>query len=264
MENGAVENWGSRKRRERKKNRENEVPLHGGRITPGVVRAGDTVRRPAGSSSRFVAELLTHLHQQPGFTGAPRHLGFDSDGREILSYLPGWVPARFQTWRTCQVAAAGTLLRSLHDATRNSRLTGPCSVVCHNDPGPNNTVFSDGVPVAFIDYDTAAPGEPLEDLGYMAWTWCISSKPTAPPPTSQATQLRILTDAYGLDAASRPHLLDAILTRQLRNAAWWRTHLTSPPPHAATNAEIHNRIHWSEDEHAYTTTHRKTFAAALH
>lgn len=25
-----------------------------------------------------------------------------------------------------------------------------------------------------------SPGSPLEDLGYVAWTWCISSKPTAP------------------------------------------------------------------------------------
>ncbi|WP_258564624.1 phosphotransferase, partial [Streptomyces himalayensis] len=29
---------------------------------------------------------------------------------------------------------------------------------------------SSDVPVAFIDFDTAAPGDPLEDLGYMAWT----------------------------------------------------------------------------------------------
>ncbi|MEB8337414.1 phosphotransferase family protein [Streptomyces endophyticus] len=240
----------------------NEEPLRGGRITSGVVRVGNTVRRPATASSPFVVELLTHLHHQ-GFTGAPRHLGFDSDGRETLSHLPGWVPARFQTWRAHQIAAAGTLLRAFHDATRDSHLTGPRSVVCHHDPGPNNTVFSCGVPTAFIDFDTAAPGEPLEDLGYMAWTWCISSKPTAPPPTSQAAQLRTLTDAYGLDAASRPHMLDAVLTRQLRNAACWRTHLTPPPPPVASATQIHERIHWSEREHAYTSTHRSTFAAAL-
>ncbi|MFJ9181113.1 phosphotransferase [Streptomyces sp. NPDC102360] len=90
-------------------------------------------------------------------------------------------------------------------------------------------MFCDGVPSAFIDFDTAAPGDPLEDLGYMAWTWCISFKPTAPPATAQAAQVRTLTDAYGLDAASRAHVLDAALTRQLRNADWWRTHLTSPP-----------------------------------
>ena len=148
---------------------ENEVPLSGGRITSGVVRVGDTVRRPVTASSAFVAELLGDLRRQ-GFTGAPRHLGFDSVGREILSYLHGWVPARFQRWTDPQVAAAGSLLRAFHDATRASRLAGRHPVVCHHDPGPNNTVFAKDVPVAFIDFDTAAPGDPLEDIGYMAWT----------------------------------------------------------------------------------------------
>ncbi|WP_246144936.1 hypothetical protein [Actinacidiphila oryziradicis] len=44
-----------------------EVQLSGGRITPGVVRVGDTVRRSATMSSAFVAELLGHL-QEYGFT----------------------------------------------------------------------------------------------------------------------------------------------------------------------------------------------------
>ncbi|MCX4624436.1 phosphotransferase family protein [Streptomyces albogriseolus] len=104
------------------------------------------------------------------FVGAPRHLGFDEADREILSYLPGWVPARFQRWTDSQVAAADSLLRAFHDATSASRVAGRHPVVCHHDPGPNNTVFADDVPVAFIDFDTAAPGDPLEDLGYMAWT----------------------------------------------------------------------------------------------
>ncbi|WP_420000036.1 phosphotransferase [Streptomyces boninensis] len=115
---------------------------------------------------------------------------------------PGWVPARFQRWTDSQVAAAGSLLRSFHDATRGSRLAGGHPAVCHHDPGPNNTVFADNIAVAFIDFDTAAPGDPIEDLGYMAWTWCISSKPTAPPATVQAAQLRALADAYRLDEPS--------------------------------------------------------------
>ncbi|MFF1839091.1 aminoglycoside phosphotransferase family protein [Streptomyces sp. NPDC058231] len=79
-------------------------------------------------------------------------------------------------------------MRSLHEATRSSRLTGTSPVVCQHDPGPNNVVFHQGRPVAFIDFDTAAPGNPLEDLGYMAWTWCISSKPQVPSPTHRHTR----------------------------------------------------------------------------
>lgn len=41
-----------------------EVPLRGGRVTTGVVRVGDTVRRPATDASPFVADLL-HLYEFP-------------------------------------------------------------------------------------------------------------------------------------------------------------------------------------------------------
>ncbi|MFE6888138.1 phosphotransferase family protein [Streptomyces sp. NPDC057694] len=241
---------------------DNEVPLLGGRITTGVVRVGNTVRRPATASSPFVAELLHRLRRQ-GFDGAPRHLGFDMAGREILSYLPGHVPARFQRWTDPQVAAAGLLLRAFHDATRNSRLTGRYPVVCHHDPGPNNTVFVNDVPVAFIDFDTAAPGDPLEDVGYMAWTWCISSKSDAPRASVQAAQLRMLADGYGLDATGRAGLIDAALDRQRRNAQWWRGHLARPAPRVADDRAIIGRIEWSEREHAYTSSNRATFDAAL-
>ncbi|WP_055532272.1 phosphotransferase family protein [Streptomyces graminilatus] len=241
---------------------QSETPLSGGRLTRGVVRVGDTVRRPTSTSSRFVAVLLGHLEQQ-GFTGAPRHLGVDEADRDILTYLPGWVPARFQRWTDPQVAAAGALLRGLHDATRGSRLAGRHPVVCHHDPGPNNTVFIAGVPVAFIDFDTAAPGNPLEDLGYMCWTWCLSSKTGAPPAASQAAQVRVLADAYGLDAASRARLVDAMLDRQARNAEWWRSHLAAPGPHVADDDQIAERVCWSEREHAYTVANRPAFTAAL-
>jgi hypothetical protein len=51
-----------------------ETRLSGGRVTDGVVRIGDTVRRPAKDNSPFVRELLSHLTAQ-GFDGAPRYLG---------------------------------------------------------------------------------------------------------------------------------------------------------------------------------------------
>nr|WP_055503763.1 aminoglycoside phosphotransferase family protein [Nonomuraea pusilla] len=236
-----------------------ELPLTGGRITSGVVRVADTVRRPATDSSAFVAQLLAHL-QQRQFPGAPRYLGRDEADRDVLSYLPGWVPAKFRHWSDTQIASAGVLLRSFHDATRDSDLTGEHPVVCHHDPGPNNTVFRAGLPVAFIDFDTAAPGDPLEDIGYMAWTWCVSSKTTAPPAAAQAAQVRVLVDAYGLTAARRTAVVDAILDRQSRNIRWWTERLTDPGHGPASPGEI---IAWSEREYAYTSTNRPDFAAAL-
>jgi hypothetical protein len=38
-----------------------EVPLGGGNMSSGVVRVGDTVRRPAGPWTPAVHALLTHL-----------------------------------------------------------------------------------------------------------------------------------------------------------------------------------------------------------
>lgn len=240
-----------------------EVPLSGGRITPGVVRVGDTVRRPATQASPFVARFLGHLEQR-GFTGAPRHLGLDDSGRDTFSYLPGHVPARFQQWTDAQVTAAGALLRSLHDATRGSALAGHCAVVCHHDPGPNNTVFRDDLPYAFIDFDTAAPGDPLEDVGYTAWTWCVSSRPTAPPVAIQAAQVRGLADAYRLDASGRGRLVDAMLNRQTRNASWWQARLTGSERPAGEDELTVTRVAWSEREHAHTSAHRPAFESALH
>lgn len=235
-----------------------EIPLSGGRLTPGVVRVGDTVRRPKGPSSPFVAALLAHLEQK-GFHGAPRHLGTDESGRDVFEYLPGWVPARFRRWRDDTIAAAGALLRGLHDATRDSPLKGAHPVVCHHDPGPNNAVFGDGVPVAFIDFDMAAPGDPLEDLGYAAWTWCVSGKPGAPPPGEQARQVRVLADAYGL-TGDREGLLGAILDRQERNTEWWRARLGEGPE---TPGRIGELIAWSASERRYTHEHREAFLNAL-
>ena len=241
---------------------ETEVPLSGGRITQGVVRVGDTVRRPVSAASPFVADLLGLLHER-GFTGAPRYLGRDRAGRDILSHLPGQVPARFRPWSDGQIATAGALLRALHDATRGSALAGAHPVVCHHDPGPNNTVFRNGSPAAFIDFDTAAPGDPLEDLGYMAWTWCITSKPGAAPIKAQAAQVRVLTDSYGLAHRARAALVDAILDRQAGNADWWHRQLTAPGPPIATEQQVTERIAWSRRERAFTVAHRSVFDSAL-
>lgn len=136
-------------------------------------------------------------------------------------------------------------------------------MVCHHDPGPNNVVFRDGVPTALIDFDTAAPGSPLEDLGYMAWTWCISSKPTAPAVEDQAAQVRVLADAYGLDTMARGALVDSILERQIRNARFWAEQGLASDGLPASAEAIAQRIAWSRREHAFVNTHRQIFDGAL-
>lgn len=149
---------------------EKEIPLTGGRMTAGVVRIGNTVRRPIKAGAAFAHELLRHFEGR-GFTGAPRFLGVDSAGREILSFIPGSVPPDLGSFSSAQLRAAAKLLRHLHDATLDSVLRSGYEVVCHGDASPCNCVFMGDMPIAFIDFDAAHPGSRLEDLGYAAWLW---------------------------------------------------------------------------------------------
>ncbi|WP_405749444.1 phosphotransferase [Streptomyces sp. NBC_01411] len=236
------------------------VALTGGRMAAEVLRQDDTVLRPASDSSEFMASLLKVFEQQ-NFRGAPRYLG-QVDGRDILSFIEGDVPAKFQPWSNDQVSAAARLLREMHDATRGSDLAGRFDVVCHHDPGPNNAVFQDGIPAAFIDFEQAAPGGRLEDVAYFAWTWTISSKQVMPL-EDQAAQVRLIADVYGLEDAERRALVDCILERQSRNVRFWAEFLAHPETAPATPDVLADRIAWSKREHHFVFAHREVFDRAL-
>ena len=95
-----------------------EMPLAGGDVTEGVVRVGDTVRRPVGPHSPLVHALLAHL-ESVGFEGAPRFLGIDGSGREVLSYIDGEVAGRPRPpWIAdeTRLASVGRLVRAYDDA----------------------------------------------------------------------------------------------------------------------------------------------------
>lgn len=66
-----------------------EIPMHGAGLDDrGLVRVGDTVRRPSGEWTSSVHHLLRYLRDR-GFDLAPEPLGRDEKGREILGFLPG-------------------------------------------------------------------------------------------------------------------------------------------------------------------------------
>jgi len=69
--------------------REAEHTLMGGTANRGlVVRVGDTVRRPLRPAFASTHALLVHL-EAVGFAGAPRWLGIDAQGREVLTFVEG-------------------------------------------------------------------------------------------------------------------------------------------------------------------------------
>ncbi|MCB1494245.1 MAG: phosphotransferase [Bauldia sp.] len=174
---------------------ETETPLAGGRVTAGVVRVGDTVRRPSPADGATVHRLLEHLERQ-GFDGAPRFLGIDGEGRDILTFLPGGVPGELGHYTDAQLAAASALLRRFHDATIGFDAVGDGQVMCHNDWGPTNTVFRDDLPYGLIDFDTLAPGLRLRDLGYSAFLWLDLGNPDYSG-EEQVRRLTVFADGYG-------------------------------------------------------------------
>lgn len=135
-----------------------EIALNGGISTPGVVRVGDTVRRPLNEGSARVHDVLRHLEVR-GFDRAPRFLGIDEKGRAMLTYISGTVPRQVGGFQREQWLAAARLLRLFHDATLDCDVRGEYEIICHGDPGPGNYVFRDGMPFALIDFDGARPGK---------------------------------------------------------------------------------------------------------
>jgi Ser/Thr protein kinase RdoA (MazF antagonist) len=197
---------------------ETEVPLAGGRVSS-VVRVGDTVRRPPRLNAEFVHALLAHL-AAADFDGAPRFLGSDEQGRDVLSYLEGDVPADLGLHDDVVLFAAARLIRRFHDATVGLLARGgdtPLEVICHNDLSPCNFVFRIGIPVAMIDFDTAAPGTRRMDLAYAAWCWLDLGNPEIAP-DEQRRRLALFVEAYGV-AFTAASIKEAILARQQMLAA---------------------------------------------
>jgi hypothetical protein len=96
-------------------------------------------------------------------------------------------------------------------------------IICHGDLGPWNTVYRDGIPVAFIDWDSAQPVNPLADLADAAWNFL----PLAPPEQLLEAgfdplpdlpgRRRLFVDAYGL--ADRKTILPALVRSKLDGTA---------------------------------------------
>ncbi|MGV9851892.1 phosphotransferase [Streptomyces sp. NPDC003442] len=224
---------------------EMEIPLTGGRITEGVVRIGDTVRRPVGPHSPFVHRLLRHL-EDAGSDAAPRLLGTDAKGREILSFQHGEVTTAFRPrdWSADQITAAARLLRRLHDATAGTPIAGGEETVCHNDFSPLNVAFVDGLPVSAFDFDQAAPGPRTRDLAYAAWLWLLGAD-IAGPLDHQLALLRTFLDVYGLEDERRRCFGGRIVARVVaeRDMHDRAGRVTSP------GSWLHREIDWLR-EHA--------------
>ena len=216
-----------------------EEVLHGGTANRGlVVRVGDTVRRPLRSTSPATHALLDHL-AAVGFDGAPRFLGVDSHGREVLSFLPGTpVVPPYPDWALTDEAlvSVAQLLGAYHRAVAGFDPApfhwppsppaafvddGDAGLVSHNDLNLDNVVFRDGRAVALIDFDLASPGSRLWDVACAARLWAPLRPDAAIDDARRGRALerfRLFVDSYGVAAPDRTRLVEAV--RQ--NHGWFR------------------------------------------
>lgn len=212
---------------------EPEFLLVGGTANRGqVVRAGDTVRRPQRPSSPATHALLRHL-AEVGFAGAPRFLGVDELGREVLSYVPGTaITPPYPEWALTDDAlvSVAELLRGYHHAVSTfdpapyawpssppAPFAGP--LVSHNDVNLDNVVFRDGRAVALIDFDLASPGSRVWDVACAARLW-TPLRPDCYIDDDRRgrvlTRFRMFVDSYGLGRCERELLVAAVL----ENLGW--------------------------------------------
>jgi Phosphotransferase enzyme family len=148
-----------------------ETVLEGGDLNH-VVRIGDTVRRPQGEWSPAVHALLDHF-EAVGFDGAPRFLGVDDAGREVLRYVEGDAALAPIPTDDEVLAELGLLLRHMHEAVADFEpppdarwfTGGEGPLVCHRDLFPPNVILREGQPVALVDWDFAGPAERLDAYG---------------------------------------------------------------------------------------------------
>jgi hypothetical protein len=184
-----------------------EIPLTGGH-NPGVVRVGDTVRRPLKAGSDRIHQLLLHF-EACGFDGVPRFLGIDSRGREILSFIDGFAPPH-NGFKLSEegVRAGARLLRRVHDLTEGTEFAAGAEIAYHPNLSQPNFIFRDMIPVAIIDWDGTRPGSRLVNFAEFLWAFV---HPGMYGDDEAAHMLRAATDAYGLPLPGGA-LVEAMLT----------------------------------------------------
>ena len=211
-----------------------------GGMSTGAVMVDGVVHKPAAPRTPTVHALLRHL-EDAGFDGAPRALGFDGQGREMLTYLagetigdrvpwPGWVFA------DATLTQVGRWLRRLHDATATfvpppderwfiGGTVGPGLVVGHQDAAPYNAVMDGDRLAGFCDWDMAAPSAPEFDLALSALWWVPLCPPSAVEQlgfhdfAGRSRRLHLLLDAYGYDGDRRAFGRVVVQRAQRQSAA---------------------------------------------
>jgi hypothetical protein len=237
-----------------------EETLPGGN-TDGAVRIGDVVHKKAAPWTPTVHALLRHL-EQAGLDGVPRALGFDEQGRQMLTYLSGEmigdrVPWPAWVYADSTLVQVGQWIRRIHDVTAvfmppedevwfTGRTMQPGWIVGHQDAAPYNAVMDGDRLVGFFDWDIAFPSPREDDLAFSALLWVPLTEPdagdTGPHDVQdRSRRLHLLLDSYGYDSDRRAFSA-AIVQRARRQAAAIRHMADAGDPAATALLPIATRL----------------------
>jgi hypothetical protein len=209
----------------------NEEVLAGNATHP-ILRIGDTVHRPVSWWTPAVHELLKYL-ESVEFKYSPRVLGFDEQGREILTYMKGesgkegW----FKIHSDKGLQNYAKLLREYHEAVADYKPSDdsiwayaegglkPGEIICHGDFGPWNLTWDGDKPVGIIDWDLVFPAKPSYDVLYaLEWSAPFKNDNLArewhhfPDIPDRKRRIDVFLDAYGANRQKIGDIVSGVAT----------------------------------------------------
>lgn len=229
-------------------NMHQEEPLAGGNLNSPVAKVGTNVHRTAGSWTPAIHELLDHLARAA--YSAPRVIGMDDSGREILTFVPGRCvhPDHLDLIETDDaMQRVGSLIADYHLAQESFVApqdaqwreegrdpSGSSEIVAHNDLAPWNLIIHEDE-WTFIDWDLAAPGRKMWDLAWALHSF-VGLWPDSTLTNEQiASRIAAFCDGARVRSQEIPALLDVVIERTADHAAMLRRR-------AATGEEVFIRM----------------------
>ncbi|TPW77001.1 phosphotransferase [Schumannella sp. 10F1B-5-1] len=248
-----------------------ELPLTGGNASAGVVRLGDTVRKPWLPGTPAVHELLRVLATaDPALRlPVPGEPPRDATGRQVLAFLPGELAMLRPPMTTPELHGVGALIRRIHDASptpdqwmsagrpdfdppllpAHDRHGAPAApdLIGHHDLAPWNLVVDEGADpahprFAFIDWNGAGPTTRAWELAYALPAFAVAAPDSEP--AVLAPRMRALLDGYDAAPELRGIAVDLLAPRAAAMHALLRdAHRDGVEPWGSMFASGHG-AHW--------------------